>query len=92
MPSCNNTHRTKEKKVLFHRFPQDLEGQKEWIRRCQRKDVINPKNAVVCSEHFVENDYVDDMQNRLLGLPIKRKLKNSSVPNLNLLSENQKSK
>ena len=57
------------------------------MERCNKTEKCNS-----LYEHFVENDYVDDMQNKLLGLPVKRKLKKFSILNVNLSfrkSENQ---
>ena len=56
---------------------------------CRRSDKINTKNAVVCSEHFTNEDYIDDMKSRLLGIESprnKRLLKNEGVPSLHLPS------
>lgn len=86
--TCLNTYRnSKERNVIFHRFPQkDLLLSKEWVQKCRRKDTINPKNARICSEHFTSSDYIDDMQNRLLGRPVRRKLKENAIPSKNLSS------
>ena len=47
-------------------------------KRCNK----SPKNARVCSEYFIGNDYVVDMQDTLSK--INGKLKESSVPVVNL--------
>ena len=84
--TCRNSQcNTKGKHVIFHRFPQKNEGlSKEWIWQCKRKDNLNPKNARICSYHFVLSDYLENLWNRYLGLPKKRHLKESSVPSINL--------
>ena len=66
--TCSNTYKNiKDKNMIFLRFPQkNLDLSKEWVHKCRLKDIVNPKNARICSEHFKDDDYTDDMQNRLL--------------------------
>ncbi|XP_045139372.1 THAP domain-containing protein 3-like [Portunus trituberculatus] len=74
-----------EKNIRYFRFPRDEKLRKVWINVCRRSDKINSKNAVVCSEHFTSEDYIDDMKSRLLGIESprnKRLLKNEAVPSL----------
>ncbi|XP_068201673.1 THAP domain-containing protein 1-like [Palaemon carinicauda] len=84
---CSNTkQKTKDSGVKYFRFPKD-ELIKQWKNACRRADSINHKNAVICSDHFAVNDYVDDMKSRLLNCEIssnKRTLKNDAVPSLHL--------
>ena len=73
------------KGVSYHRFPQDPNTRHQWMVACWRTDkVINPRTAFVCSNHFREEDFERDLQNELLGLPLKKKLKKGSVPSQNL--------
>ncbi|KAG8334223.1 hypothetical protein J6590_095467 [Homalodisca vitripennis] len=69
----NNSKKTKgsEQRVVYHKFPKD-------------RDAVNCKYAYVCSDHFAPSDYIDDMKNRLLGLPQKLLLKPFVVPSIKL--------
>lgn len=85
--TCKNYHRKTQKldvSIVYHRFPKDPEMSKLWVAKCKRLDMFNCKNAFVCSEHFSSESYEDDIKNRLLGLPQKKILKSTAVPNLNL--------
>lgn len=84
--TCKNTHKnSKGKNVIFHVFPKgNNELCKEWLQKCHRNDPVNVKNARICSEHFMEEDYEDDMKNRLLGLPIRKFLKPFATPRINI--------
>ncbi|KAG8293468.1 hypothetical protein J6590_016427 [Homalodisca vitripennis] len=46
----------------------------------QTKDEFNSKTARICSENFLESDYERHFISELLGLPPRRKLKESSLP------------
>lgn len=86
MPCCavagctNNSDNAKKLKLSFHVFPKDKNLHKQWQHFCKRKDEFNTKTARICSEHFLENNYERDLKSELLGLPPRRKLKESSVP------------
>jgi hypothetical protein len=75
----------KNSSTVYHRFPKNQELIKKWIVACKRQDKINPKTASICSEHFLPSDYDRDLQNELLGLPIKKLLKKDAIPTVNLL-------
>lgn len=71
--------------VIYHTFPKDdITLSNLWIKKCNRLDSINYKNARICSDHFQPSDYVDDMKNRLLNLPQKKILSKNAVPTLKL--------
>lgn len=72
--------------IVYHRFPKDPEVADQWYKACRRADRFNFSVAVVCSNHFTAEDYVRDIRNELLGLPIRkaRHLKENAVPSLNL--------
>jgi len=92
MPSCaialcDNTHLSLKaitKKLTFHRFPVDKIVCSIWVSKCKRKDKINPKNAVICSNHFEETDFVIDRASEVLGMHYRRKLKTGTIPTKNL--------
>jgi hypothetical protein len=62
--SCTNTrYNTKAVPgIVFHRFPKFPALAKAWESKCKRGDKINPENAVVCSQHFTDNDYERDLR------------------------------
>ena len=68
---CFNKGKTGSDVRLF-RLPKNDEFKKKWIIACHRDDKINADNALVCSVHFTEEDYIDDMKSRLLGIPSPR--------------------
>ncbi|XP_049843808.1 uncharacterized protein LOC126295370 [Schistocerca gregaria] len=70
--------------VVCHSFPKDEHLRREWIARCRRPDVINVRTARVCSVHFRPEDYVRDLRNELLGLPLRKKLVPTAIPSLNI--------
>ena len=74
----------KSSSIVYHRFPKNKDLIKKWIVACKREDKINPKTASICSEHFLPGDYDRDLQNELLGLPIRKLLKKEAVPTVNL--------
>ena len=66
--------------ISYHRFPKDEVLCKTWINRCCRKDLVNLKNALICSVHFEESCFERDFRNELLGLPIRRILQDDALP------------
>ncbi|GAB6030018.1 hypothetical protein CHUAL_014170 [Chamberlinius hualienensis] len=82
---CRNTGRLKSTRpdIIFHQFPtrNELICQK-WVHLCKRKDKINTKNARICSNHFVADDYERDLKNELLGIPTKKLLKSTAIPSV----------
>ncbi|XP_047101298.1 uncharacterized protein LOC124720074 [Schistocerca piceifrons] len=92
-PSCSQYHcavfrcvtnARKMPGVVCHSFPKDEHLRREWIARCRRPDVINVRTARVCSVHFRPEDYVRDLRNELLGLPLRKKLVPTAIPSLNI--------
>lgn len=74
---CNNNSST-NKECSYHRIPSKLSQtqlRKLWINRIGRKNWTPASNAVVCSKHFLESDFVEDMQARLMGTKPKKILK-----------------
>ena len=67
--------------TIYHRFPhQDASRTKQWLLACKRLDSVNPRTAMVCSNHFIQEDYQRDLRNELLGIPLRKKLKSSAIP------------
>lgn len=90
--NCNNNNNLKatknsERKVRFFSFPKNLNLQKLWLQKCQRKDKFNVTSARICSAHFAAEDYL--LKYRILGYsPNIKKLNSDAVPSLNLPSGN----
>lgn len=83
--TCQNNGRTsKERGIILHTFPKDIIRQRRWVHLCRREDKIVPKNSVVCSEHFNEDDYERDLKAELLKITPKRILKSTAEPHLKL--------
>ncbi len=67
-----------------HRFPQDPEICKEWVRACKRVDKFYPDTSRICSRHFAEEDYEEDIGGALKFNHIKPNLKRTAIPTLRL--------
>lgn len=78
----SNSERAKKsgQHISFHSFPADKALQKEWIRRCKRKDKFDPKHKKVCSEHFTIDDYEDAIQAKIMNAMPKRLRKGGNYP------------
>ncbi|CAH1179434.1 unnamed protein product [Phaedon cochleariae] len=70
--------------IIYHMVPASRDMTIKWARACGRNDKIPPSYARVCSNHFSAKCYQRDLQHELLGLPLRRKLKNDAVPDQNL--------
>lgn len=83
---CNNSLvKTRElndrPKIIYHSFPKDPNQCKKWAHFCRRADKsFNPLTAVICSEHFANEDYERDLKAELLKITPKRVLKPNVVP------------
>ena len=54
----------------------------KWVEAANRLDL--PSNPRFCHHHFDENSYERDLQNELLGKPLRRLLKKDALPTLHL--------
>lgn len=84
--SCNPDNQSKKKPtevVKFLSFPKNKELAKMWVYATGRTDKFNVKNGCVCSRHFSECDFKDNLQHRLLNYsPARyRGIKDDAVPN-----------
>ncbi|XP_045460330.1 uncharacterized protein LOC123670812 [Harmonia axyridis] len=70
----NNSIKAKEtgENLMFLRFPKDFKIQKEWVRKCAKKDEWNPNHKRICSLHFKLDDYEDEMKARLMNIKPKK--------------------
>lgn len=72
---CKNNSKTAKEhgeNLIFFSFPKDVKVQKEWIRKCYRKDKWNCANKRLCSRHFKPEDFEDELQARLLNIQPKK--------------------
>lgn len=69
--------------MTFHRFPRN-DLAKIWMAACRRKDPVNAKSAIICSEHFTRDDFEKSLRSEKLGTDPRPLLKPTSVPTLNL--------
>lgn len=82
---CNNYARKTGNTVRYFRFPKEESVRNQWVTCCRRTDKINTKYAQICSVHFNEDAYADDLKYRLLGIKKpknQRVLKKDAVPSL----------
>ncbi len=70
--------------ISYHRVPKKADVKAKWIVACKRAGSVNWNSALVCSTHFTEEDFVRDLRNELLGLPLWRMLKEGAVPSRQL--------
>lgn len=80
MPSCaaiGCTNRPSKNLpgITFHRFPRKKEIREAWIKALRREKYIPSNTAVVCSEHFIEEDF--DRTSCL-----KTRIKENSIPSV----------
>lgn len=60
---------------MYHRFPKKQDIRKQWVQKCYRAGKWNPETSCVCSEHFLDDDYIRDLKAELMGNVPKRRLK-----------------
>lgn len=82
--NCGNYYGKTRGNVIYHMMPNSLRLRNKWIELCRGKSANCTTYARVCSEHFSSLCYRRDLQHELLGLPLRRKLKNDAVPDSNL--------
>lgn len=86
----------KDPDIGFHRFPvKNAELCKRWLNFCGVADANKRKNNVsggsrVCSIHFAPDAYERDLQNELLGLPPRKRLRADAVPTITGLDDEKK--
>ena len=70
--------------LKYYSFPKDPFFVKIWIKKCKRKDTINPLASVVCEKHFTNFQKERNLKHELLAnfnVPKNyRNLKKDAVP------------
>jgi hypothetical protein len=61
----------------FYRFPKDCERRKIWIQKVRRENWTPKKNTVLCSKHFLDEEFEPRCEHRQ-----RRDLKRTAVPTL----------
>ena len=88
--SCKNASSGKNKKegVTFHGFPQDTKRASVWENKICRKNWKPSPHTKICSEHFEEDCFEEDLFHKYVGRgdgkKAIRRLKPDAVPTLNL--------
>jgi len=80
--TCKNQY--KNSKYIVHSFPKNYTVKQKWVAACKRKDKITSKQPVVCSQHFLDEDYERGLQHELLPSRRKSYLKEDADPTLYL--------
>lgn len=74
VPTCSNISSRCAGLLKFHRFPKSSnELKRKWLQFCNN-DSINVNTSRICSAHFTDSDYTEDMRARLLFDKIDKKL------------------
>ena len=85
---CENLQGTQD--ISFHSFPKGKKLRSIWKERCSRKDrFLNPKTAVICSEHFRPEDFERNIRSQLMPGQYKKVLKEDALPTLKLVQRPQ---
>ena len=72
--------------ISFYQLPiKDSTRLQEQLNNMKLKNPLNLKYCKLCSKHFTEDCYEQDLRSELLGIKKKVKLKNYVVPTLFLL-------
>ncbi|XP_040564340.1 THAP domain-containing protein 2 [Lepeophtheirus salmonis] len=74
---CSNLDKGSSTGRSFHRFPRDPKIRDQWIRAVRRKDFTPSLHTVLCSDHFLPEDYLEGKEYRIV-----RKLRYNAVPSI----------
>ena len=61
---CSNNSNDKE--LSFHRLPKNNETRKKWLQMMKRVDIVEGQKVVLCSAHFVSDDFKRDLKVKTL--------------------------
>ena len=65
IPGCKSGYATQSdgKKYMSFQLPKSEEMKAIWISKIYRENFEPSKNTIVCSRHFLEDDFVPDCEN-----------------------------
>ena len=65
IPGCKSGYATQSdgKKYMSFQLPKSEEMKEIWISKIYRDNFESSKNTIVCSRHFLEDDFVPDCEN-----------------------------
>ena len=65
IPGCKSGYATQSdgKKFMSFQLPKSAEMKEKWISKIYRDDFFPTKNTIICSKHFLEEDFVPDYEN-----------------------------
>nr|XP_034837902.1 uncharacterized protein LOC117994130 [Maniola hyperantus] len=69
VPFCKTTAEvvSESRDITFYEFPREVHLRAAWLRALGKQDTLLPEPAVVCSQHFVNNDiYETESGSRLI--------------------------
>ena len=81
------SNREKNKDLIFHKFPKDIDTRKKWSHLCKRKDSINEETAQIWIKHFEDDADERNLKYELLNKPVPRnqvRMKKGSVATLHM--------
>ena len=58
---CSNNNHSKNRDLSFHRLPKNKELRKKWLHARKRVDIEDGQNVVLCSTHFIIEDFQRDL-------------------------------
>lgn len=82
---CTHKQKRKSTTISYFTFPKETLFRDLWAGACGKH--VNFKFGRICSLHFQADDYIDDVESRMFGVPsrkYRRPLKKDAVPSLNL--------
>ena len=65
----------------YHKFPKTSALSSKWLAFTKRADFVNVATAKICSTHFKEDDYQEDMLSNLYP-SLKRRLDPKAMPSI----------
>jgi hypothetical protein len=73
-------------KVSFYSFPKDESLRQQLVHLCKRKDKLNLATAIICSDHFKEEELHSDLKHKLLQYSPRKghKVRPGALPSLKL--------
>lgn len=85
VPCCKSGYNDNDNSsISLHRFPQDSDRARLWLRAINRQDFIITQNSRVCSVHFLASDYQETSTD---SNPTRKRRKTNEVPSKKILKD-----